>query len=140
MRADPILSELASLVKQFDRVSKQNAKDRDSILRDKYGKEEYTEQRKKLNISFNSEEEVESFKRNSEYKMSVRNSLGLKHNDDWIFNLNIGNVMHLSLMGTEELNSKLENSHELCKDSMLEKIVLICVSYFCIGTEMRFLL
>jgi hypothetical protein len=43
MRADPILSELASLVKQFDRVSKQNAKDRDSILRDKYGKEEYTE-------------------------------------------------------------------------------------------------
>jgi hypothetical protein len=72
--------------------------------------------------------------------MSVRNSLGLKHNDDWIFNLNIGNVMHLSLMGTEELNSKLENSHELCKDSMLEKIVLICVSYFCIGTEMRFLL
>jgi hypothetical protein len=72
--------------------------------------------------------------------MSVRNSLGLRHSDDWIFNLNIGNVMHLSLMGTEELNAKLDSNHELCKDSMLEKIVLVCVAYFCIGTEMRFLM
>ena len=45
--------------------------------------------------------------------MNVRNTLGVKHSDDWIFNLNIGNVMHLSLMGTEELNAKLDNSHEL---------------------------
>jgi len=48
--------------------------------------------------------------------------------------------MHLSLMGADELNTKLENSHELCKDSMLEKIVLISVAYFCIGTEMRFII
>jgi len=47
--------------------------------------------------------------------------------------------MHLSLMGTEELNAKLEPTHELCKDAMLEKIVLLCVAYFCIATEMRFL-
>jgi hypothetical protein len=33
----------------------------------------------------------------------VRNNLGLKQQDDWIFNLNIGNVMHLSLMGSDEL-------------------------------------
>lgn len=72
--------------------------------------------------------------------MSVRNVLGLRHADDWIFNLNIGNVMHLSLMGTEELNAKLETTHELCKDSMLEKIVLVSSAYFCVGTEMRFLM
>ena len=99
--------------------------------------------------------------------------------DDWIFNLNIGNVMHLSLMGTDELSqidkkdsnpevvskssntlisqssngkkpesktslddkmSPLEISHELCKDAMLEKIVLISVAYFCIATEMRFII
>ena len=48
--------------------------------------------------------------------------------------------MHLSLMGAEELNAKLEPTHELCKDAMLEKIVLLSVAYFCIGTEMRFLL
>ena len=71
--------------------------------------------------------------------MSVRNALGLRHAEDWIYNLNIGNVMHLSLMGAEELNVKFENNHELCKDSMLEKIVLITVAYFCIATEIRFL-
>ncbi len=48
--------------------------------------------------------------------------------------------MHLSLMGAEELNAKLEPTHELCKDAMLEKIVLLSVGYFCIGTEMRFLM
>ena len=68
--------------------------------------------------------------------------------------------MHLSLMGTDELppivsvnetssaltggdqtneKDKAETSHELCKDAMLEKIVLITVGYFCIATEMRFL-
>ena len=63
--------------------------------------------------------------------------------------------MHLSLMGTDELtpiqkddgdkstdaeNNQFETSHELCKDAMLEKIVLISVGYFCIATEMRFIM
>ena len=61
--------------------------------------------------------------------------------------------MHLSLMGTDELSpinhepdgdkleeSSFETSHELCKDAMLEKIVLISVGYFCIATEMRFIM
>ncbi len=79
-------------------------------------------------------------KKRQDLKLSVRNVLGIKHADDWIFNLNIGNVMHLSLMNTEELNASLDTTHELCKDAMLEKIVLASVAYFCIGTEMRFLM
>ena len=39
----------------------------------------------------------------------------------------------------EDKNS-FETSHELCKDAMLEKIVLISVGYFCIATEMRFIM
>ncbi len=38
------------------------------------------------------------------YKIGVRNHLGLKQTNDWIYNLNIGNVMHLSLMSSEELS------------------------------------
>jgi len=49
----------------------------------------------------------------------VRNALGVRHHffsagqegggsgtagGDWIYNLNIGNVMHLSVMGAEEIN------------------------------------
>lgn len=71
--------------------------------------------------------------------MNVRNVLGLRHQDDWIFNLNIGNVMHLSAMNIDELSPSLENTHELNKDAMLEKIILISVSLFCVGTELRFL-
>jgi hypothetical protein len=55
--------------------------------------------------------------------------------------------MHLSLMGAEEINDSSQNTksleqttHELGKDSMLEKIVLVSVAYFCIATEMRFLM
>jgi hypothetical protein len=42
-------------------------------------------------------------------------------------------------MNSDELSAKLEKSHELNKDSMLEKIILFVVSYFCVGTELRFL-
>lgn len=59
--------------------------------------------------------------------------------DDWIFNLNIGNVMHLQPLSTEEMNLHVDNSHELSRDAMLEKIILLTVSYFCVGTELRFL-
>ena len=37
------------------------------------------------------------------------------------------------------MNLHIDNSHELSRDAMLEKIVLITVSYFCVGTELRFL-
>ena len=69
----------------------------------------------------------------------MKTILGVKDQDDWIFNLNIGNVMHLLPMSLEELNLYLDNSHELSRDAMLEKIILLTVSYFCVGTELRFL-
>jgi hypothetical protein len=78
--------------------------------------------------------------KDNEFKLNVRNTLGIKNSQDWIFNLNIGNVMHLNMMGAEELSTKLENTHELTKDTMLEKVVLITSSYFCIATEICFIL
>ena len=47
--------------------------------------------------------------------------------------------MHLLPMSLEELNLHVDNSHELSRDAMLEKIILLSVSYFCVGTELRFL-
>jgi hypothetical protein len=37
------------------------------------------------------------------------------------------------------MNLHVDNSHELSRDAMLEKIILLTVSYFCVGTELRFL-
>jgi hypothetical protein len=65
--------------------------------------------------------------------------LATDQEDDWIFNLNIGNVMHLQPLSAEEMNLHVDNSHELSRDALLEKIILLTVSYFCVGTELRFL-
>ena len=48
--------------------------------------------------------------------------------------------MHLNMMKEQELNANIENTHELTKDTMLEKVVLITSAYFCIATEIRFIL
>jgi hypothetical protein len=53
--------------------------------------------------------------------------------------------MQLSLMSIDDLASSSagindtlhETSHDLLKDAMLEKVILIAVAYFCIATEMR---
>ena len=47
--------------------------------------------------------------------------------------------MHLQPLSTEQMNLHVDNSHELSRDAMLEKIILLTVSYFCVGTELRFL-
>jgi hypothetical protein len=60
--------------------------------------------------------------------------------NDWIFNLNIGNVMYLNCLSSEELNMKIEKTHEFSKDAMLEKVVLIASAYFCVAMEIKFIL
>lgn len=42
-------------------------------------------------------------------------------------------------MSLDELNLHIDNSHELSRDAMFEKIILLSVAYFCVGTELRFL-
>jgi hypothetical protein len=87
----------------------------------------------------NSDKEIDQLKQGSQMKLNVRNILGIRHQDDWIFNLNIGNVMHLATMSVEELETKLDTTHELNRDAMLEKIVLLTVACFCVATELRFI-
>ena len=60
-------------------------------------------ERDKLNISFRNLKEIKAIQQIKKFKIAVRNTLGLKQLDDWIYNLNIGNVMHLSLMSADEL-------------------------------------
>lgn len=64
---------------------------------------------------------------NAEYgkerlKENVRFILGVKDKEDWVYNLNIGNVMHLLPIDLQELNLHLDNSHELSRDALLEKV------------------
>jgi hypothetical protein len=65
-----------------------------------------------LNISFPSEKEIEHLRHTQRRKPTARNLLGVINRDEWIFSLNIGNVMHLNPLQTEELNAEIEPSHE----------------------------
>lgn len=56
-KADPILTELVSKVKQFDKINKKSAQERDNELIYKYG-DDFLEQKKKLNVSFHTEDEI----------------------------------------------------------------------------------
>jgi len=133
IKVSPVIAEITKIVTEFSEFEHSKNSERQRYFK---GKEK---QKKKLKLSFNEEQELDLLKKTNKFKLNVRNILGIKHQDDWIFNLNIGNVMHLSPMNADELSAKLEKSHELNKDSMLEKIILFVVSYFCVGTELRFL-
>lgn len=68
-----------------------------------------------------------------------RNVLGVRHFEDWINSLEIGHVMQLNPMATIELTQTINQHHELQKDPMLEKFVLLVVAFFSIATECRLL-
>ena len=87
---------------------------------------------------FESLKDITTLKTNKRFKINVRNALGVKDHNNWIYNLNIGNVMNLTPMNSDELNSQPDVFQELSKDTMLEKIILYVVAYFCVGTEIRF--
>lgn len=92
-----------------------------------------------MQISFSDDKEISELKNSREHKLNARNTLGLMNKDDWIFNLNIGNVMYLNCLGSDELNMPIEKTHEFSKDAMLEKVVLIASAYYCVAIEMKFL-
>ena len=133
-KASPVINEITRIISEFSLVNNLSERDRNQYFKSK--KRKFVRQ---LRISFHDDTEITQLKTNTTYKSNVRNILGLRHSDDWIYSLNIGNVMHLSPMNTDELTYKLDRSHEINKDAMLEKIILLIVSFFCVGTELRFL-
>ena len=54
---------------------------------------------------FGTVQEITTLKTNKRFKINVRNALGVKDHNNWIYNLNIGNVMNLTPMNSDELNS-----------------------------------
>jgi hypothetical protein len=53
--------------------------------------------------------------------------------------LNIGNIMQINPLTIHDLHSSSSIEIELARDSIIEKISFLAVSYFCVSTELRFL-
>ena len=62
-----------------------------------------------------------------------------KDKDDWIKNLNIETIINISALNYEDLDLDSDPKYEILRDSLLEKVIMLSVSYFCISNELRFL-
>ena len=72
-----------------------------------------------LNKSHSSDVDSASSNEYLRLRNNVKTVLVTSDEDDWIFNLNIGNVMHLQALTVDEMNLHIDNSHELSRDAML---------------------
>ena len=98
---------------------------------------------KEKNICYNSylkyrKNEIHKYQKNITLLNNIRNLFGEEiKSDDWIHLLNIGNIMYLSPLNDEDLELESDPKYELLRDAILEKIVMLTVSYFCIAMEMK---
>ena len=59
--------------------------------------------------------------------------------DDWIKNLKVESITDLSPSNYEDLDLESNPKYELLRDSLLEKVIMFTVSYYCLSNELRFL-
>lgn len=69
----------------------------------------------------------------------MRVLLGYLNQSEWMYLLNIGNIMQITPLTIHDLHSTASIEVELARDSIIEKISFLAVSYFCVSTELRFL-
>jgi hypothetical protein len=69
----------------------------------------------------------------------MKNILGYLNQNEWIYSLNIGNIMQIAPLTLTDFMTATAPVIELTREYLLEKMCFLCVSYFCIGTEFRFL-
>jgi tetratricopeptide (TPR) repeat protein len=72
-------------------------------------------------------------------KVDMRNLLGYLNQSDWIWSLNIGNIMQISPLTMQDIYTTSSMEYELSRELVLEKICFLAVSYFCVSTELRFI-
>lgn len=108
--------------------------------------EDQVEFRKGLNISFEDDIQITNLIKSDKFKINTRSVLGVKNTNDWIYGLNIGNIMHLTPYEFDDLykdfsdaESDTKDMKELTNDWILEKIIYLSSAYFWIATELRFL-
>ena len=83
------------------------------------------------------DKDLASLQENQPLNMKVL--LGYLNQSEWLYLLNIGNIMQITPLTIHDLYSNQKIDVELSRDSILEKITFLAISYFCVSTELRFL-
>ena len=100
----------------------------------------------KLNNYFSSylayrDNEIKNYIQNNSDINDIKGIFESKFNqkDDWIKLLNIENIMFLSSLNYDDLDLESDPKYELLRDSILEKVIMLTVSYYCLSKELRYL-
>lgn len=70
----------------------------------------------------------------------MKNILGYLNQGEWTQTLSIGSIMQLQPFSLKELLEQGKNELELTRESFIQKVSMLAVSYFCYSTEIRFIL
>jgi hypothetical protein len=62
--------------------------------------------------------------KNEEVKSALKKISNLNKSDDWVYFLNIGNIMYLSALNSEDLDLESDPKFEILRDSVFEKVFL----------------
>jgi hypothetical protein len=110
--------------------------------------------KKEMRISFHTFDELESLRNEKKFKIHFRSALGVQTlEEEWVQSFNIGNLMHLQPVSFDDFNDRSMFrefrdeqkeftqfvTEEITKDKLLNKAIFVIASYFCVGTELRFL-
>ena len=85
--------------------------------------------------------EIDNYIQNNSTLNDVKNIFENNFNqkDDWIKLLNIENIMYLSALNYDDLDLESDSKYELLRDSILEKVIMLSVAYYCLSNELKFL-
>jgi hypothetical protein len=72
-------------------------------------------------------------------QVNMKVLLGYLNQSEWLHLLNIGNIMQITPLTIHDLYQEQQIDVEFSRDSMLEKISFLTISFFCVSTELRFL-
>jgi hypothetical protein len=81
----------------------------------------------------------QSANRKSMSKIDMKNLFGYIENKETASGINIGSIMQMSPITLPDILADYDKNVEMTREALLEKIALLCASYFCMATEKRFL-
>ena len=83
--------------------------------------------------------EVDNYIQNNKTQKYVKQIFKNNYNqkDDWTNLLNIENIMYLSALNYDDLDLESIPKYKLLRDSILEKVIMLTVSYYCLANELE---
>ena len=123
---EKIISDLYTKVKNSRKISEINNNENKSKNKNNF--DSYLKYRKN---------EIHDYHKNLALLNNIRKLFSTEINkENWLFNINIGNIMYLTPLNDTDLDFESEPKYEILGDAILEKVIFLSVSYFCISMEM----